>query len=91
MEALPNITSLHISNFENLLVGSRSLRHQRMALLELVRISKADQIEASEDEMKLRKKQLEMSSVTKKKKSTNDIMNDPFTENGALNNLFGEE
>lgn len=90
---LPNITSQHVSNFETLLVGSRSLRHQRSALLELVRIAKTNQLESTEDaELKYRKKQLEATSANRKKKVlSNDLMNDPFTENRALSNLFGED
>lgn len=90
---LPNITSQHVSNFETLLVGSRSLRHQRLALLELIRIAKTNQLELlDEAELKFRKKQLEAASANRKKKAiANDIMNDPFTENGALSNLFGDD
>lgn len=94
IDTLPNITALHVSNFETLLVGSRSLRHQRAALLELIRIAKTNLHESSEDaELKYRKKQVEAATVNRKKKAAaaNDIMNDPFTENGALNNLFGDD
>lgn len=93
ISTLPNITSQHVSNFETLLVGSRSLRHQRSALLELIRIAKSNQNESSEDaELKYRKKQLESATANRKKKAlANDIMNDPFTENGALSNLFGDD
>lgn len=93
LQALPNITTEHMSNFETLLVGSRSLRHQRSALMELIRIAKAGLLDASgDDELRSRKKQLEEVSIERKKKNLpNDIMNDPFTENGALLNLFGLE
>lgn len=93
METLPNITSQHVSNFETLLVGSRSLRHQRSALLELIRIAKSSEGEPSEeDDLKQRKKQLEAAAASRKKKALgSDLMNDPFTENGALTNLFGDE
>lgn len=93
ISTLPNITSQHVSNFETLLVGSRSLRHQRSALLELVRIAKTNLLELLDDaELKYRKKQLEAAAVSRKKKTiANDIMNDPFTENGALSNLFGDD
>lgn len=91
IDMLPNITSQHVSNFETLLVGSKSLRHQRSALLELIRIAKSGQLESSEDaELKYRKKQLEAAANRKKKTLANDIMSDPFTENGALSNLFGD-
>lgn len=91
MSILPNITSMHISNFENLLVGSKSLRHQRSALLELVRIAKTNQMESLEDvELKNRKKELEGVSINKKKKM-DDLMNDPEVENGALSGLFGDD
>ncbi|OVF10056.1 hypothetical protein EJF18_60271 [Clavispora lusitaniae] len=90
MENLPNITSQHVSNFETLLVGSRSLRHQRSALLELIRIAKTNEESTDDEEIKLRKKQLE-AAARKKKTLGKDLMNDPFTENGALNNLFGDE
>lgn len=90
---LPNVTSLHVGNFETLLVGSRSLRHQRSALLELIRLAKNNPLELSEDaELKFRKKQLEAAAINRKKKTlANDIMNNPFTENGALSNLFGDD
>lgn len=93
LDTLPNITSQHMSNFETLLVGSRSLRHQRSALLELIRIAKTNELDVSEeDELKDRKKQLEEANIQRKKKAVpSDIMNDPFTENGALNNLFDNE
>ncbi|OBA24521.1 hypothetical protein METBIDRAFT_134721 [Metschnikowia bicuspidata var. bicuspidata NRRL YB-4993] len=93
LDTLPNITSQHMSNFETLLVGSRSLRHQRSALLELIRIAKTNQSEVSEEEeLKDRKKQLEEANLQRKKKEVpSDIMNDPFTENGALNKLFESE
>ncbi|KAL7667128.1 Exportin-5 C-terminal domain-containing protein [[Candida] zeylanoides] len=88
MQHLPNISTQHISNFEMLLVSSKSLKHQRSALVELVRISK--NLESDDDIMKERGKQLD-AAVRKKKDQDRDVMNDPFTENGALNNLFGEE
>lgn len=92
MSKLPNINSSHISNFENLLVNSKSLKHQRLALLELIKISNNKDDENDLDEMKERKKQLEAAALARtKKSSTNDLMNDPFTENGPLNNLFGED
>lgn len=90
LECLPNITTQHIGNFETLLVGSRSLRHQRSALLELIRIAKSNEFDSPEDaEIKYRKKQLEAANANRKKKSlSNDLMDDPLTENGALTNLF---
>lgn len=93
LETLPNITTQHMNNFETLLVGSRSLKHQRAALLELVHVSLASQRDSNEDdELKFRKKQLEeASSSLKKKVLAKDIMNDPFTENGALDTIFGSE
>lgn len=93
LETLPNINTQHMNNFETLLVGSRSLKHQRSALLELVRISKTSQLDSVEDdELKYRKKQLEEANAVFKKKSlASDIMNDPFTENGALDTIFGTE
>lgn len=93
LECLPNITADQVGNFETLLVGSRSLRHQRSALLELVSIAKSNLLESPEDaELGYRKKQLEAASANRKKKAyATDLMNDPLTENGALNNLFGNE
>ena len=90
IQYLPNITTHHVSNFESLLVSSKSLKHQRAALLELVRIAK--EVADDFDDMDKRKKQLEAASISRKKKTNGvDVMNDPFTESGALNNLFGEE
>lgn len=96
IQCLPNITTHHVSNFENLLVSSKSLKHQRLALLELIKISKENlanggQVSSSDSESKDRNKQLEAAIARKKKSVPNDLMNDPFTENNALNNLFGEE
>lgn len=94
MQYLPNITTQHVSNFESLLVNSKSLKNQRFALIELIRISKENipGQENTDAEIKDRKKQLEAASIARKKKNVpNDLMNDPFTENGALNNLFGDE
>lgn len=93
IECLPNITTQHVSNFERLLVSSKSLKHQRSALLELVRISKENGTSSTDyDEMNKRSKQLEDAASALKKKAIGvDVMNDPFTENGALNNLFGED
>lgn len=88
IQLLPNITTHHISNFETLLVSSKSLKHQRSALMELVSISKENG--SDEYNLKERKKQLE-AGVRKKKAQERDVLNDPFTENGALNNLFGDE
>lgn len=85
---LPNITTQHVSNFERLLVSSKCLKHQRSALLELVRILKENG-GADFDDMSKRKKQLEVAQ--RKKKTAGDLMNDPFTENAALDNLFGED
>lgn len=86
--SLDNITSHHIANFEALLGSSKSLKHQRLALLELIRILKDGAVD-SDGEMKERKKQLEV--VARKKRGTGvDVMNDPFTENGALDNLFDD-
>lgn len=88
---LPNLTPQHITSFESL-VSSRSLRHQRLALLELIRLSKSNGLDPTDEEtIKSRKSQLEAAAANRRKKSPNDIMNDPFTENGALNNLFGNE
>ncbi|KAI5965643.1 MSN5 [Candida pseudojiufengensis] len=89
---LPNIKPQHISNFESLLVSSRSIRHQRSALLELIKISKDNGSMNDNDELSKRKKELD--SITKRKKigaENSDVMNDPFVENGALGNLFGDE
>lgn len=88
---LPNLTTSNISNFENLLINSKSLKHQRSALLELVKISKDQNNDTEVDEIKERKKQLEAASAARTKKLHQvDVMDDPFTENGALGNLFGE-
>lgn len=90
MQNLPNITTQNVTNFENLLINSKSLKHQRSALLELVKISKEKFSDV--DDMKDRKKQLEAASLTRTKKLQQvDVMNDPFIENGALNNLFGDD
>lgn len=92
MSAMPKLNSQHISNFESLLVSSRSLRHQRSALLELIGIAKTGTDNSEETELKMRKKDLENAAAAQKKKRlTSDIMNDPFTENGTLTNLFAEE
>lgn len=89
---LPNITTSHISNFENLLVNSKSLKHQRSAVLELIKISKEKFSDGDRDEMKERKKQLEAAARARTKKLQQvDVMNDPFVENGPLNTLFGED
>ena len=70
-------------------MNSKSLRHQRGALLDLVRRSKNQEI----DEMSKRKKELEAVSIVNRKKRNGgvDVMNDPYTENGALGQLFGED
>ncbi|RLV96172.1 Protein MSN5 [Spathaspora sp. JA1] len=94
IQLLPNITTQHISNFETLLVNSKSLKHQRSALLELIKLSKQQQqptggISNMFEEINNRTKELEIASSAKKKK----IINDPFLENGdtaALGNLFDE-
>lgn len=95
IQYLPNITTQHVSNFETLLVSSKSLKHQRSALLELIKISKENLNgggASADSELKDRKKQLEAAAIARKKKNAAiDIMNDPYTENGALNNLFGDE
>ncbi|CAI5759405.1 unnamed protein product [Candida verbasci] len=88
IQCLPNITTQHITNFESLLVSSKSLRHQRSSLLELIKISKDDGTNDN-DEMNKRNKELE--NVQQRKKKSFDVMNDPYTENGPLNNLFEEE
>ena len=93
MQKLPNIKPHHISNFENLLVSSKSLRHQRSALLELIKISK-DNGSYGEEEDDMTKRKKELDQVAKRKKigaDEVDVMNNPYTENGALGNLFGEE
>ncbi|CAK9441241.1 uncharacterized protein LODBEIA_P51100 [Lodderomyces beijingensis] len=90
MQNLPNIKAQHISNFESMLVSSKSLRHQRAALLELVKISK-DSEGYEDDEMNKRKKELDHISKRKKIGSESDVMNDPLTENSALGTLFGNE
>ncbi|CUM62958.1 uncharacterized protein PRCAT00000518001 [Priceomyces carsonii] len=90
IQYLPNVTTQHVSNFETLLISSKSLKHQRSALLELIRISK-DTEGDEEDDLSKRKKELDVVEARKKKNLAIDVMNDPFTENGALNNLFGEE
>lgn len=92
IQYLPNITTQHVSNFEALLVGSKSLKHQRSALLELIKIAKEVENGAEADDMAKRKKQLEAAAAARKKKTmTVDVMNDQFTESGALNNLFGDD
>ncbi|KAG7191476.1 uncharacterized protein KQ657_003071 [Scheffersomyces spartinae] len=102
MQTLPNITTHSMSNFESLLVASKSLKHQRSALLELVRIAKEYEEEAAgsgvgglvgqDEDIAKRKEQLEAAQAQRKKKAQGvDLMNDPFTESGALNNLFGDD
>lgn len=90
---LPNITPENIRNFEALLVSTKSSRHQRSALLELIRISKltGDNSLGYDDEMSKRKKELEAADLLRKKKVGVDVMNDPSTENGALGSLFAED
>ncbi|EGW35471.1 uncharacterized protein SPAPADRAFT_133068 [Spathaspora passalidarum NRRL Y-27907] len=92
IQLLPNISTQHISNFETLLVNSKSLKHQRSALLELIKLSKEQGSGLGNmfDEMNNRTKELEIASAKKKKSAGGDLMNDPFIENGALGNLFGE-
>lgn len=85
MDVVPNISAVHVSNFENLLVSLKSLRHQRAALLELVAILKNVQ------DVELKHRQKDLEAVLMKKKKASDLMNDPLLENGALSNLFGEE
>ncbi len=89
IQNLQNINTRDISSFESQLVNSKSLRHQRGALLDLVRRSKNQEI----DEMSKRKKELEAVSIANRKKRNGgvDVMNDPYTENGALGQLFGED
>ncbi|KAL6451825.1 MSN5 Protein MSN5 [Candida maltosa Xu316] len=88
MSCLKNLTTHDITVFESSLINSKSLRHQRAALLELVKNNKS----GIGDEMSKRKKDLE-AAINRKKKINNsvDVMNDPYTENGALGNLFGED
>ncbi|KAG7666023.1 MSN5 [[Candida] subhashii] len=90
---LPTITPENIRNFEALLVSTKSSRHQRSALLELIKISKSNggNLGGYDDEMSNRKKELEAADVVRKKKGTVDVMNDPFTENSALGSLFVED
>lgn len=91
MSYLTNVTSQDVASFETSLINSKSLRHQRSALLELVRVNKNQNSIENGDEMSKRKKQLEEAIKNKKKSTSIDVMNDPYTENGALGNLFGEE
>ena len=88
---LPNVTPQQMANFETLLARLRSLKHQRAALMELVRLSKTGEDFGGDDELKMRKKRLEEVAVLKKKLLAADILNDPFTENGALETIFGPE
>lgn len=85
---LPNATDSHIQKYEQALADSKNLKEQRNALLDLIQQVK-DEDHDDEKFKKDRNKQLEM--ITKKKKNESDMMNDPFVENGALGNLFGEE
>lgn len=85
---LPNATDSHIQKYEQALAESKNLKEQRNALLDLIQQVKDDDHD-DEKFKKDRNKQLEM--ITKKKKNESDMMNDPFVENGALGNLFGDE
>lgn len=89
VECLPNISTRHVTEFEAALVSSKSLKHQRLALLELVRILK-DGAMTDSDEIGARKKRLELAANARKKKGATDVMDDPSTENGALSHLFGD-
>lgn len=91
MTYLSNVTSHDVANFESSLINSKSLRHQRSALLELIKVNKNPNSIENGDEMSKRKKQLEEAINNRKKPTGIDVMNDPYTENGALGNLFGEE
>ena len=59
MTYLSNVTSHDVANFESSLINSKSLRHQRSALLELIKVNKNPNSIENGDEMSKRKKQLE--------------------------------
>lgn len=92
MEYLPNVNTTHLAKFEHMLVNAKNLKLQRGSLMELIRtLTYGDAPIAAQDDMARRSKQLERAAARTKKSTGGDVMNDPFTENGALDNLFGEE
>ncbi|ODQ80737.1 hypothetical protein BABINDRAFT_60791 [Babjeviella inositovora NRRL Y-12698] len=85
-EQLPSLPSSKFAQFENTLATSSSLRLQRSALLELLATLK-EKDEGSAKQQ--RKKELENASARRRKKNE-DVMDDPYMENGALAALFDE-
>ncbi|KAH3669108.1 hypothetical protein WICMUC_005072 [Wickerhamomyces mucosus] len=87
MQYLPNITQENLVKFEQDLANCNNSKEQRNVLLEYIQSLK----EKDDDEeliKKQRAKQLEQ--VSRKKKNESNVLNDPFTENGALGSLFGD-
>ena len=93
LQCLPNVSTARLSNFEQLLVSSKTVKSQRGVLLDLIRVSKEDATNGTDDDdIAKRKQQLERVALSRTKKNAGgDVMNDPFTENGALTNLFGDD
>ncbi|CCH45230.1 Exportin-5 [Wickerhamomyces ciferrii] len=85
---LPNATDDHISRYETALAESKNLKEQRNAVLDLIQQVKD---EDHDDEKFKKNRNAQLESIAKKKKAESDMMNDPFTENSALGNLFGGE
>ncbi|KAH3684139.1 hypothetical protein WICPIJ_004869 [Wickerhamomyces pijperi] len=84
---LPNMNATNVSRLEIDLEQSSTLKEQRNFMIEFIQMVK-DREEDEDLAKKQRAKEIEQ--VQRKKKMESDVLNDPFTENGALGNLFGD-
>lgn len=86
---LPNMSASNIARLELELSQSATQKEQRNQMIEFIQTVKDDKDEDEELAKRQRQRQIDQ-QVQRKKKLESDVLNDPFTENGALGNLFGE-
>jgi exportin-5 len=85
---LPNATDQDIQEMEQSIAEAKNLKEQRNAMLHFIQTVRGHD---DDDEKMKRERNKQIQAVQRKKKGGDgDIMNDPFTENGALGNLFGD-
>ncbi|CEP21170.1 unnamed protein product [Cyberlindnera jadinii] len=84
---LPNSLDADFKELEQGLDTAKNIREQRNSMLHFIQTVK----EHSDDDESMKRERLrQLDAVQKKKKGDTDLMNDPFLENGALGNLFGD-
>ncbi|OWB79812.1 hypothetical protein B5S32_g4049 [[Candida] boidinii] len=88
---VPTLSTEKITEFESLLISVKSFKQRRNAFLQFIASFKNEADDQDSENRKLQERNKQLESARRSKKTNgNNVMDDPFVENGTLNNLFGD-